>query len=317
MEKDDPTARAVAWHVRLSSDSVETADFEEFARWVSETRNRAAYDRLDRALATLGGEPSSFSRALDGNPPETAPQRRSLVSRVPTRIWIVAAMASAAAVLALIFLPVTPPVWTTYATANEPRLVHLIDGSTVHLNRNSTLRVSMQADARRTILDGEAIFDVMHEPARQFTVQAGDARIRVLGTEFDVLKAKDRTSITVRRGLVRVALEGGEVGLRAGEQCRVLAGRCVTRRIDPDTAFAWRTGRLVYADVALGDVLSDLNRYYDRPVRAVDEQTESLRFSGVLVLDEQDKIVSRLEAFLPVVAERNADDIVLRAADRR
>ncbi|MEO8115144.1 MAG: iron dicitrate transport regulator FecR, partial [Phenylobacterium sp.] len=55
-----------------------------------------------------------------------------------------------------------------------------------------------------------------------------------------------------------------------------------------------------------------LSRRFATPVRTGDARTAQLRFSGVLVVDDQAAVLRRLEAFLPVKAYRTADAIVLR-----
>ena len=78
----------------------------------------------------------------------------------------------------------------------ESRTVTLADGSQVNLSGGSAIGVDITSEERRVrLLSGEAFFDVAHDAARPFTVEAGEARIVVLGTAFDV--ALDPSATTV------------------------------------------------------------------------------------------------------------------------
>mgnify|MGYP003950249621 CR=1 FL=1 len=86
----------------------------------------------------------------------------------------------------------------------------------------------------------------------------------------------------------------------------------VLRRVDPDAAFAWRDGELVYRDQPLADVIEDLNRYYATPVR-LEGPSAATRFSGVLKLaTREEAVVVRLQGFVHGTVERRPDAIVLR-----
>jgi transmembrane sensor len=78
-------------------------------------------------------------------------------------------------------------------------------------------------------------------------------------------------------------------------------------------AFAWTSGQLIYRDQPLSDVAADLSRRFAVPVRTADAPTAALRFSGVLVTDNESDVLRRLQAFAPLRVEHTADTtIVLR-----
>jgi transmembrane sensor len=118
--------------------------------------------------------------------------------------------------------------------------------------------------------------------------------------------------------VVEVARRGPAGGLSqvvrvpAGFQLVRMRGQPATviRQVDPDEAFAWREGRLVYHDQRLAVVAADLNRAFPTPV-VVQGPARDLRFSGVLVLDDEGAVMRRLAAFLPLDAHRSDDAIVL------
>ena len=56
--------------------------------------------------------------------------------------------------------------------------------------------------------DGEAAFDVAHDPTRAFLIAVGDRQVRVVGTEFNLRRREGLTALTVRRGVVEVRPAG-------------------------------------------------------------------------------------------------------------
>jgi transmembrane sensor len=83
----------------------------------------------------------------------------------------------------------------------------LSDGSTVILKPNSKLRCAFaQKDTKREVsLDGDAYFDVRHNPSKPFIVHTGRITTTVLGTAFNIYAKEGNVHVAVTRGRVRVA----------------------------------------------------------------------------------------------------------------
>jgi transmembrane sensor len=239
------------------------------------------------------------------------------------RAWpVVGGLAAAAAAVAVVVLlrPPMPAPTDIYQTAKgQSRMLQLADGSHVRLNSASRLSVRLDRDVRRIELaEGEAAFDVAKDPNRPFLISVGDRTVRVVGTEFDVLRHDGKLRVTVRRGIVAVqapdAAPGSEpVLLKVGDQLEHVAGDRVStvEQVDPDAAFAWKDGELIYRSRPLAEVVEDLNRYYATPVR-VSGPAANVRFSGVIKLDGEDKVVRRLQGFLHLAADRGPNGVDLR-----
>jgi transmembrane sensor len=203
--------------------------------------------------------------------------------------------------------------------AGEVRDLLLADGTRIKLNGASSLSVDLGRDARRVeMADAEATFDVAHDPRRPFLIAVGDRQIRVVGTEFNLSHHQGQTALTVRRGVVEVrparSPSATPTRLTAGQQLRHRdgAGASQISNVEPDNAFAWTQGQLVYRDAPLSQVAADLSRRFPRPVRPADPATGALRFTGVLVIDNQAAVLNRLEAYAPVRAEPVRGAILLR-----
>ncbi|MDR3512979.1 MAG: FecR domain-containing protein [Caulobacteraceae bacterium] len=318
--------QAVAWLVRLNSGEAGADDWRALEDWLAaDPANLAAYERVEMLWADLGDEAEDLRRSLDAADPGPTvvplvrPQRPA--PRAPALRWAAAAALAIVAGGAGLFAYVHGRP-TDYRTApGQIQHIALADGSRIDLNGASRLAVGFDRAARRVKMDdAEASFDVTKDPSRPFLISAGAQRIRVVGTAFDVIHHGGELVVTVRRGVVEVARsgEGGQVSdvarVPAGFQLVRRAGEAgtVIRAVDPDEAFAWREGRLIYHDRSLAAVVGDLNRAFPVPIE-VQGPARDLRFSGVLVLDDETAVIRRLQAFLPVDAHRSQDEIVLNS----
>ena len=88
---------------------------------------------------------------------------------------------------------------STMAFSNSPGQITTItlpDGTVVNLNADSRIEYPavFYGDERRVRLEGEAIFDVVHDEEKPFVVETFRYDIKVLGTKFDVTaeSGKDR-----------------------------------------------------------------------------------------------------------------------------
>ncbi|MBL4704745.1 MAG: FecR domain-containing protein [Flavobacteriales bacterium] len=106
-------------------------------------------------------------------------------------------------------------------TATVPELVDLPDGSTVNVNKGSSISyVEGWWNGHRTVaLKGEAFFNV--EKGTEFTVNAGSSKVTVLGTSFNVLENNGLLMVTCYTGKVKVESAGHEVVLTAGRAFRI------------------------------------------------------------------------------------------------
>ena len=313
----DIQEQALGWFVRLNDVDAPEAAWLELQNWLeSNDTHRLAYDAVERTWIELDDavvEPVVIAVAANDEAPAV---RRAAVTG-SRRAWLVPAFAAAAA------LVVAVGAWPqiggltsvqTYSTDDEPRTVELADGSHIYLNRHSDLTVNLKGSGRAvTLIDGEAAFDVTHDPARPFVITAGDHDVRVLGTAFNVLNHDGRFSVGVERGLVAVTPSRARtsVHLKAGQRIdQVGSSPAVMSSVDPARASAWRQGVLIYRDAPLADVANDLSRYLDKPV-TVSSSAQPLHFTGALRVGDEATMLDQLQAFVPVGAKRTPAGIRL------
>src|SRR3546814_14750120 len=92
---------------------------------------------------------------------------------------------------------------SSYSTEiGEVRRVALDDGSTAALNTDSKVEIAFAKKARVVRLDrGEVWFEVHKDTTRHFEVEAGDIRVRAVGTALDRKSVGEGKSVAVRVAL--------------------------------------------------------------------------------------------------------------------
>ncbi len=166
---------------------------------------------------------------------------------------------------------------TIAASGDEKNIkVPLPDGSTIFLNRNSqlTYRSNFGSRGRNVTLTGEAFFEIAHDATKPFIINAGEARVRVVGTSFNVITSNSESAVEVfvRTGKVMIsnnsgseslALDPGYIGtIKAETSAKILN--------DNPNYLAWNTGLLVYNGQKLNVVFSDLKRVYNMDIEVTD-----------------------------------------------
>ena len=318
---DARRASAADWLVRLQAPDLDEAQAVEFDTWLGvHPANAAAYDT---ALTVMLEFDAAAPEILHGI--QTAPAAHPrLVRPYPARRgWLLAGGLAAAATVALAVMPfgALAPVTQSFTTAKgEHRIVTLADGSTIELNAGSHLTVTLGRHDRRVVMPrGEAVFDVAADQARPFLIAAGDRTVRVVGTRFDVRRRGTELSVTVERGVVEVRPSNGASGrvfrLHPGQRLDAAQGAPAVQLslADPQAVESWRTGRLIYRDQPLGDVVADLNEQFQQPIILEDAALAQTRVSGVLVLDDQAAVIRRLALLAPLKALPSPRGVLLRS----
>jgi transmembrane sensor len=249
-------------------------------------------------------------------------QRRNL-----HRSWLI----SAAAMLAVVMIG-----WATLITSHthatdigEQRSVKLADGSIMYLNTSSRAVVDF-TDTQRTIrlTSGEALFMVEHDPRRPFYVLTDSARIRAIGTEFNVYRNNDgKTRVAVIEGVVQVSpvrretaanttAAGGtpDVQLAAGDEASVDM-RHVAKSREPniERAVAWRSRRLMFSGDPVSAIAAEFNRYNETPIRIEGDELLTRRMSGVFDADDPAPLVQYLQDDPTIEVVRSEGEILIRA----
>jgi transmembrane sensor len=210
----------------------------------------------------------------------------------------------------------------------ERRVVKLTDGSRVHLNTASTIEVAMKKDRRLVrLVKGEALFEVAHDKTRPFLVDAGSARLRAVGTAFNVRIRENVVELTVTEGVVAVAQTGTQAGdsirrsasphISAGDGAIIRSGAVAPTVLDDQVLrqrTAWQDGVIEFEGETLPQAVEEFNRYRTQPIIVGDARLANIRVGGRFEVDEADKFLTALVSSFPVDAIKSADGSVLLVA---
>lgn len=303
---------AADWVVRLQSADLDEADALAFDAWLrASPENARAYDAALRVAQEFAANAEAVHEGL---------RSRRAPAMANRRLYLIAG-AAAAAVSAAVVLPdlrpVTPQVYTT--AAGERRTVSLADGSRIDLNAGTRLSVALNRRERDVVLEnGQAVFDVAADARRPFLIAAGDRTVHVVGTQFDVRRRGGRLAVTVVRGKVEVRpaanAPGAAFRLHPGQRLEHTEGAAGAQisAAAPDQALGWRSGRLVYRDQPLSDVVADLNAQFATPIRIADPTLAATPISGVLILDDEDAVLRRLALLVSATTVRSDRGVTLQ-----
>lgn len=160
---------------------------------------------------------------------------------------------------------------TTVATTltEKNKVVHLPDGSSIILNRDSELTFPDKFDGniRKVELRGEAFFDIKSDPLKPFIVDAGRAQVKVLGTSFNVITNNENseTEVFVASGKVLLCNSAGDCNLtlEPGYIGTLNKSNPHSRANDNPNYMSWNTDILTYDGDRLEQVLIDLKRTHN------------------------------------------------------
>lgn len=334
---------AAQWVARRDA-GLTPAEEENFSRWLQEdARHAAAFTRFDETwLAVSRPRRTGGSLALAG---ELAALRRRRRTR------ILGAGGIAAVVLLAVGLLWGPRDGRGSAPAASrvvlltPEVQTLPDGSVVELKPGAKIAVEFTAAFRRVrLMQGEAYFAVVKNPARPFVVvAAAGIEMRAVGTAFAVQRSEGSVGLLVTEGRVSVdrSPAPGTVATVAPSASTVQPASLVLvdagHRLEIDSSvppagplqvnpvsadelaerLAWRTRLAEFSGAPLGEVVAFINSHTRARYVIEDAELARVPLSGVFRLEDSAAFVLMLETGFGVQAERReAGVIFLRKASR-
>lgn len=301
-------AAAADWLARRDNDNWTEQEQQALDAWLQEsTAHRIAYLRLDSAWR-------GADRLAELPDASVVARRRPWGRFSLQRIAAGLALVSGAALFAALYLAPAPQ--QNYATAiGEHRTLALADGSRLTLNTGTRVRASIAAGKRQVWLDsGEAYFDIAHDAAHPFVVQAGASRVTVLGTRFAVRREGEVVKVAVVEGRVRVEQAGQQVVLGANDTALADAHLIAIGRKTPaqvEQQLSWRAGRLVIDQLTLEQAAHEFNRYNRRQLVIADPALSGMVIGGSFAPENVDGFARLLQQGFGLQVESRDDKIII------
>ncbi|MFK7982751.1 MAG: FecR family protein [Saprospiraceae bacterium] len=206
------------------------------------------------------------------------------------------------------------------ADYGEWKTIELPDGSTVHLNANSTLHLAKNWDKvanRRVRLEGEAYFEVAKKPATnaKFLVTTTDLTIEVLGTQFNVNTKSENTEVFLEEGKIKLDLGATDAMMTPGDfiaYSKTNKKIIETKKIKTDLPGAWRSGMLSIKEKTIGEKAEKIEEIYGIQVVIEKKVLENEIRTIPVPIDRLELAIPILETTLKASIERKDNQLIIK-----
>jgi len=153
------------------------------------------------------------------------------------------------------------------------RNITLPDGSSVVLHAGSKLDYNQSFDGpvREVSLEGEAYFDISHNPDKPFIIHTGKVKTTVLGTSFNIKADAKRVVVSVTRGRVKVEDDSKLLAvLTPDQQMRYSLpdAKAEQQTVNANTLVTdWTREEMVFNGISFEEIGVVLSKRYGVPVR--------------------------------------------------
>ncbi|HYM34086.1 MAG TPA: FecR domain-containing protein, partial [Steroidobacteraceae bacterium] len=208
-----------------------------------------------------------------------------------------------------------------YATqVGGHEILKLDDGSQIELNTDTLLRTNMTSHTRTVWLDnGEAYFQVRHDPTRPFVVFAAGHRITDIGTNFRVRSEAKRIEVALIEG--RVRFESTATGVQR-HSALMTSGDLVVATSDSMSVtrmpmqqlanqLGWRNGLLVFKHTTLEDAVNEFNRYNREKLLIADPVVARLTIYGTFRTSNLHQFIEVAQAVFGLRVETRGNTTVI------
>lgn len=312
--------------VRFLTGEANAPERETVTRWLDTSAdNRQYYDAFVSAagIATPEADTSHIDvdaewRTFMAGVAGSQAVRKGRVLKLSPALMRVAAVFLLVAGVAVAYLLTRPGTGgiVQFASGEAVRTTQLPDGSTITLNKRSSLQYNQAYNHqnRDIELSGEAFFAVAANNELPFIIRSGDVLVEVLGTSFNVKVAPDRTEIIVESGKVRVEKADAVIYLKAGEKATVYTGgQLPVKRSNEDSLYSYyRTKRFVCNGTPLRELVDALNNVYHQQIVLGDEKDGALPITTTFTNKPIKEIVAVICATLQLTAVEAGDTIILK-----
>ena len=206
------------------------------------------------------------------------------------------------------------------ATGNkELKEVQLPDGSIVKINNGSSIQFPEKFDEniREVKLNGEAFFSVIKN-SHPFVVVTNNAKVTVLGTKFDVCSRGDKTEVVVKEGKVKLTQKernDNGVYLLKGQASSVMQNfdPGLPEEVNTDYLLGWMSGKLVFDETPLSEIVAELERFYDVPISVENSKLNSYTLTGSFKNRDVDSVLTMICLTLNLDFEKQQDRYLIKS----
>ena len=198
--------------------------------------------------------------------------------------------------------------------------VTLPDGTIINLNTCSRLTYpeSFSGKSREVFLDGEAYFDVAHDKRHPFIVRAGELKIRVLGTKFNVNASTlvPQITATLIEGSIEAVTGKKNILMKPNQQLKydTSSGRVsLTELTNASREIRWTQNVWVLSDTPLLDICQRLEQQFNIKIIIMNDELIGKSFTGEFYTNESlESILKTMQISTPFEYEYKGKNIILK-----
>ncbi|MCW9707922.1 FecR domain-containing protein [Fodinibius salsisoli] len=198
------------------------------------------------------------------------------------------------------------------------------DGSKVVLSAASKIRFPEKFSSlqRKVYLEGEAYFEVAHRSNVSFIVQTRDARVKVMGTKFNVKARSEEEQVEVAVAQGKVAVQSNSVAKQTDEKEVVLTKNqmstvkvgqppSIPRVVNIDNHLTWLSGSFVFDQEPFSNVLREWERRFDVNFVVEDKELLPVTFTGEFRHESLEEMLRLASQSLEFSYRRNSQTITI------
>lgn len=195
----------------------------------------------------------------------------------------------------------------------------LPDGTNVWLNALTEIKYpSLFTGNKREIeLNGEAYFEVTHDPENPFIVKTKDYNIEVLGTKFNVeayTSSKDFTTSLLDGAVKIIDLDNpkNEITLKRNQKASKSAQGLTVSMIDDYDMYRWKEGLICFKNITFSELMKRFEKHYDIRIVINNPELSKMVFNGKFrISDGVDNALRVLQKKAKYSFVRNSEDSVI------
>lgn len=194
------------------------------------------------------------------------------------------------------------------SASGEKSMVFLADGTRIWLNGDTRLSYARDfetKDTRDVYMEGEAFFDVAHNPEKPFIVHTSALKIKVLGTSFNVKSYSNDQTIetTLVHGKVRIEQserKGNRINdIELAPNQRAIfnkESRSINiKEVVAESTGSWRRERLVFDEERMSSVIIQMEKWYGVDIHVEDRGGLSCKLTASIEKETLDEFLKLLQ----------------------
>jgi len=181
----------------------------------------------------------------------------------------------------------------------------LPDGTRGWLNSGSSLEYQLPfSNNRQIVLRGEALFDVAHDASHPFEISAGNSKVKVLGTRFNLnaYPNENYVEVVLEKGKIEFYVPGipSAVEMQPNERLVYNRNSIHIATTDPSKYTAWVEGKLIFRGDPMPEVARRIARWYNVEVELVDKELKEDVIRGTFQDDSLEDVLRYISMTSPI-----------------